>query len=80
MWFDSTHAGSDVASPSLGEGFLLRQNENRLEFIPILVRRESGVVKRGRDDCGSIPHALDQVMLLSLSVREDFARSVRIRT
>ena len=68
MWFDSTHActGSSVASPSLGEDCSLRQNDNRLEFIPILatgVRRGNG---RGRDDYGSIPHTLDQVMLLRL--------------
>ena len=40
-------------------------NENRLEFIAILVWIE---VRRGderaRDDCGSIPRKLNQVMLL----------------
>ena len=54
-------------------------NENRLEFIPILVwtRVERGD-ERGRDDCGSIPHTLARVMLLHRW--EKIARSVRIKT
>ena len=65
MWFDSTQAESGDASSSLREDCQLCQNQNRLVFIPILVWTGVGHGNvRWRDDCGSIPHTLDQVMLL----------------
>ena len=65
MWFDSTHAGSGDASPSLGEDCPLRQNQNMLEFFPILVWTGVGYAyERARVDFGSIPHTLVQVILI----------------
>ena len=66
MWFDSTLAGSDDASPWSGDDCLLRQKQNRVEFFPIIVWTGVGRGdERGHHCCGSIPYTLDQVMLLN---------------